>query len=713
MKGASWERLLPHVCVLILFLPFVPIWLSGEVLLSNDAANFEIPALTYWKTLLLSGDWDGWYPYSNLGMPVTGALLGRVFYVPQLWFLFFDPATGLLGYYLLHSVIAYAGAYRYLRSHEVDPLPARLGALVYAGSSARVHLSGNVVFYPMLTLAPALLWCLEQLIVRPGPARALALSLVVTLIGAGGGWQLTMIFGMNFALWGMMYWWRHRSLGSVLWLSVAGFLSLLASAPTVLPLAEQSHQGVVRSVAFRPDMLQSSTVVPDLQLSAFYSPFYGSQAERSAATGRNVHEFAAVPGIALSCLWLAGCLPLPRRRAWVAGWGALLLLDFWLALGVSGPGGLWLFQNVPGWANFRVAVRFLTPFPLLLMGLVAFGWERLGSRSLPMLGLPALLYYALFCIWGRSDWGPAHGLLLLSVVVNLALAASVRWRRPLVWLAMLLQLAAPVLFVRNSLFANPGPAFQEQQLLGELRQQLRPGETIYYSLNPERTVLAGVRNVAGFSPLALRRAADYLFWMLHGRDATSEEWQQLMFMNFHPSVLAENARPGWPLNPMSRMLGVRFLFTERGIERLPAPLPGYWFSRDWKVGQADYQRADFDPEAAVWLEQQPTERPAWQAGRPSWLDWGVSRMRLQTGGASGWLTVAVPAYPGWEVRMDGQPVPWYRSYGLFMSVAVPPGCREVDFSYRCSPLWRGMAFLALAVLGWLGLAWWARRPAGR
>ncbi|MBN9414015.1 hypothetical protein ABS71_15640 [bacterium SCN 62-11] len=686
----------------LLFLPFLPVWWRQEILLSNDSANFEIPMLAYWKSMLLSGHWPEWYPFSNLGMPLTGATLGRLLYLPQLWFGLANPETGLLGYYLVHSVLAYFCAYHYLRSQQLDGTAARLGAVVYAGSSARVHLVGNVVFYPILTFAPAILGRLEQLCRKPGPRPAVQLALLLALVGHGGGWQLTMIFGFNFALWFLF---RLRSWKPVAWAVLAGGVALLLTAPTWLPLREQSQQEVVRSVPFRAEALESSTLLPDLHLGTIYSPFYGSQAQRHQSTQRNVHEYVAVPGIALSCLWLCGLMPLAGRRNWVRGWVALLGIDGVLALGVSSPIGLWLFHHFPLFANFRVSVRFLAPFPILLMGLVAFGWERLGSSRRPWLAAPATLYYLLFLVWGRSDWLASHILLLGSLALCWLLASLPVWRGRLVWLACLLQVSAPVLFVHDSIFARPEMAEAEKRMLAEASRALRPGETVYYSLNPERTVLVGARNVAGFSPLALRRVVDFLFWMQHGRAAEAQEWQRMMFMNFHPSELAAGAKPSWPLNPMSRMLGIRFLITERGVEELPAPLPGFWLSRQAKTGRRAFDAPDFDPQAEVWFDHEPEAVAQFHEGKPSIRKWTPAEIQLEMGGASGWLTVSLPDYPGWSAQGDGKDLPIHRSYGLLSSVAVAPGTGVVTFRYRCQPFWSGLGLAGVGLLlcfgGWL------------
>jgi len=162
----------------------------------GDCATVETPTLTYF-----SQNWhEHWYPWSNGGMPKVAYLLGRIHYWPQFLFALGSPRKLALYYFLLHQLAAFFSALTYLTHRAYSRGPALLGALTYAGSSALIQLCVNFVFLPMLALAPLLLYLLEKMLQRPGPRICFGLSLVLSMLLSGGGWQLVPVFGMNISI---------------------------------------------------------------------------------------------------------------------------------------------------------------------------------------------------------------------------------------------------------------------------------------------------------------------------------------------------------------------------------------------------------------------------------------------------------------------------------------------------------------------------------
>ena len=71
----------------------------------------------------------------------------------------------------------------------------------------------------------------------------------------------------------------------------------------------------------------------------------------------------------------------------------------------------------------------------------------------------------------------------------------------------------------------------------------------------------------------------------------------------------------------------------------------------------------------------------------------------------GYLVLADAWYPGWEARVDDQPVPIARADVLFRAVRLEPGTHTVAFDYRPSAFWLGVAISVASVGLTLGLAW--------
>jgi hypothetical protein len=78
------------------------------------------------------------------------------------------------------------------------------------------------------------------------------------------------------------------------------------------------------------------------------------------------------------------------------------------------------------------------------------------------------------------------------------------------------------------------------------------------------------------------------------------------------------------------------------------------------------------------------------------------------GEAAALLVLADLAYPGWGATLDGRDVPVLTVDGLFRGVVVPAGQHVVEFRYRPTSAWVG---LACTVLGLLALVPYARRRA--
>ena len=71
------------------------------------------------------------------------------------------------------------------------------------------------------------------------------------------------------------------------------------------------------------------------------------------------------------------------------------------------------------------------------------------------------------------------------------------------------------------------------------------------------------------------------------------------------------------------------------------------------------------------------------------------------------------AYPGWDARLDGEPVETVVVEGMYRGVDVPAGEHRLEWVYRPSPLrWGGMLSLFSLLLG-TGLVLAPRSRLGR
>jgi hypothetical protein len=87
-------------------------------------------------------------------------------------------------------------------------------------------------------------------------------------------------------------------------------------------------------------------------------------------------------------------------------------------------------------------------------------------------------------------------------------------------------------------------------------------------------------------------------------------------------------------------------------------------------------------------------------------DWEPGRMRIVLSGPSAgpaYLLVSENWYPDWHATVDGKAAPVHRGDYAFLSVALPPGAREVRLDFASRAYSRGKLISGVALLATLGL----------
>jgi len=112
----------------------------------------------------------------------------------------------------------------------------------------------------------------------------------------------------------------------------------------------------------------------------------------------------------------------------------------------------------------------------------------------------------------------------------------------------------------------------------------------------------------------------------------------------------------------------------------------------------------------VYLNQAWAGR-AWVAGQApgaaTLMDWSPNRIEVQATGP-GQLVLSEMNYPGWQVRLDGQPAQLETALGALRSVQLPAGQHAVTFEFWPLPVFVGgalslLGLAALALLAWTQL----------
>ncbi len=394
------------------------------------------------------------------------------------------------------------------------------------------------------------------------------------------------------------------------------------------------------------------------------------------------HEWMTYVGPAVLTCALLGLRLLGRRAWWVlAGLGLAVLF----ALGINTPFYRLLVRVVPGLTWLRVPARawFIVTFGLAL--LAGVGVHALQQRARPGQRL--------------SPSGVA-ALALALVVVDLGFmdASLIRPRSVASVLAEGGELAA-------TLAAQPG-----------LFRIYSPS----YSLPQQTGAVYGLQSVDGVDPLQLAETVAFV------RQAAGLEGQPPRYSEVLPPappngdvILGHrDARPD--LNLLG-LLNVRYLAAE-------FPLQVEGLVERGRFGTTYlYENTHVLPRAFVLYRAGPVAGPEEALARlkeadprqVAFIEGGAALTGQSTATLSealltaytpdsitvratleqpGVLILSEVWYPGWEARIDGQPVPIYRADGLLRAVYLQPGTHTIAFSY--TP-WTVKAGLALSALGWV------------
>ncbi len=177
------------------------------------------------------------------------------------------------------------------------------------------------------------------------------------------------------------------------------------------------------------------------------------------------------------------------------------------------------------------------------------------------------------------------------------------------------------------------------------------------------------------------------------------------------------------VNPALRVLGlanVRYLIAHGQIIQNPNVLPRFFLVNrvrsvdNLQEAAALLHSPDFDPsEEAIVESREPAPR-ANGSGSVEVVSYSATNVKLRVHASTASFLVASDAYyPGWEARIDGQPVELYITDVAFRGIRVPPGDHAVEMRFRPVILYRSAVIsglsLAAALLAIAGQSMRGRR----
>lgn len=235
----------------------------------------------------------------------------------------------------------------------------------------------------------------------------------------------------------------------------------------------------------------------------------------------------------------------------------------------------------------------------------------------------------------------------------------------------------------------------------------------FMQLDPNAAMGAGLENVNGYWPVALRRFYRFVHEM-RGQSPPVTDRNKL------PNTLYEG-NSSFPL----RVLNVRYATTiapeTHAISTLEDkhPLPRAWIADRAEVltdENAILKRmADpyFDASGTVLLEKPPRisltpgTGPAGQCTAKKLEDGSLEIMTECS--RNGYLVISEMYYPGWHATIDGQEFELERADYLINAIPLPAGKHRVVYAYRPMSFRLGAAGTLLACVAALFIAFYPRR----
>jgi hypothetical protein len=361
-----------------------------------------------------------------------------------------------------------------------------------------------------------------------------------------------------------------------------------------------------------------------------------------------------------------GILPLAaifilRRSAAAVLLTGFMIVGVVVSLGVEGGLFTLLYYLLPGYSLFRVPSRSLYFF-------------MVGGA-----GLAALLISGLQKAASSKHSGLA-GAWIAGIVIVIMLADIWRVSRPLVQVGAV---DVPEMWKTMSQIAPASPEFRVMTVPNHVDWQTGAAYTRHL-------------NAGGYDPLV---NADY---------------QRLVEASGYN-----------PTSPIARLLGVRYLISNRayefsglsGLESLISktekngwtiyeiadPLPRTFITADMQVIPDDetaltmLAEGDIDPLQTAVLSE-AIDCPAGKGGEAKITDYRPNQVTITTQSDAPGILVLTDSYePNWTVTVDGAPAQLVRVYTALRGICVPAGAHEVVFRYEPGAFQIGVI---ISVISW-------------
>jgi len=726
---------------------FAPVLFQGKTFFYRDIPMAAYPMKYFLSESLHAGYLPFWNPEVFCGMPFMATLHPGVFYPPSAIFFLDDFVAAFNGYFVLHHLFLTVSVFALCRYWRLSVGAALCSALTAFAGGYFLSLMNMYNHYQSMVWLPVIFLFFERYLQTAKTGDFLAAVACLTCQTLGGGPEnsvmtVCLLYAHSILIvpraaariTGAMR--RTAVLGAVVLASLG--LAALQLLPTYAVIKDS-----VRSTALLFSDHAKWSLEPAALATLLLPKDFTGFMERTKPMAVSFLQ-SVYMGIAPMVFLGFACL-LWKDRA-VRFWCAVFFLGIFLALGKYNPVYETLYHGIPFLGIFRYPEKFYFLSAFALVFLTGHGVDAAIRRVADgafdlrkvwgvLLGLGALAGLA-------AEWAAASGLALtLGFLLLCGFAWSMFHYKKIGAPAVKTLLAALILFDLVGKHYMLTPMTDKDFFLKEPRllQKVKDQGGLY------RIYSGPITGEIGFGQFV--RAPNLLLSHIFAKEELRPNLGTIYGLNY------ANGMPGVELHFISlryeifkhsppakrrRILersNVRYQVLSIDLESHAGGAPGSPPSgvvelknalpRAFLVPKARVEKypdlinlsfdASFDPRQEVLLGAPPpgeTGGPAGFEGTVAAIDYRPDRVRIHSRqNAGGFLVLLDSWFPGWRVRVDGEPAAVLRANYFYRAVQLPAGEHDVEFYYEPEGFKAGVwVSLGTLLILLAGAAWRRIRP---
>jgi hypothetical protein len=669
---------------------------TGKVFPFGDIAALHVPLRLLYQQALTSGSSFLWTSELGNGIFVHGEGQAGMAHPLHLALYRLLPLGVALNLEMLASYgLAFSGMWLLLRRLGMSLEPSVAGAMIFAFSGFNLLHLNHLNMVAVASHIPWLMWAAD-LLLRGSTYRTRAAGFAGVAMTLGSqlllGFPQAVWMGLLILTWFVVY---RVATGAPLRrvLVVAGALAVgaMIGGVQVLPTLDAVRESY-RATPSMPFRLAFS--LDPLNLIQLFSPY--ALAERIYAPSSEasfVHEFGLYNGAlsTLSVFWIALRWSELRHQGLSAAF--LVLAAFGLLLSLGRYGGLYpLLAHLPGVSGFRAPTRHILLVHFAFAGLAALVLDdliALSRRTAPRAAI--------------NVWPLAIPVTIGAAIVLGGLAAG--YTNPSIVRALgppVASAAGPIVMGATAVLMALGASGRRFAL--PLLMLLSAADLsvwgIRYVWTEAPVPLSAIAPVAGLPPGS--QAGDMVFPDV-GRAIDSNRYV-MWGLRSSAAYIALLPLRGTTLNETQRMrvAGVKWAWTPGGWTRVDGSMPRARLVSRWRVASGADDAGTVDVSRTALVDASPGEISG-EPGRAELLRERPGHLLVETDALHPQLLVLTERFhPGWQIAVDGDPVPVMRVYGEYLGCVVPPGRQRVSVVFAPASarhgLWLTIAGLAVTLL---------------